>query len=112
MISRSKIEDTLYLLLCFAWGMERVSSIPPIYSAKRAGKEVSFTIDIIEHDDKTITLSKKGESDYRVIIIPNKVGDNLILLESKDVRGRDAMTFQELAPLIKYKERIEFKDGV
>ncbi len=112
MVCRSKIEDTLYLMVCFAWGMERVGSVPPTYLANRGGKEISFTIDVVKHKDKTLSLPKKGKSDYKIVIIPNKVGDNLILLEGKDVWGRETMTFDEIAKLIKYKERIEYKNGI
>lgn len=112
MTYRSKIEDTLYILVCIAWGMERKDSVPPIYKARRGGKEISFTIDVVEHKDKSLSIPNKGKSDYKIVVIPNKVGDNLILLEGKDVWGRETMTFEEVAHIIKYKERIEYKHGI
>jgi hypothetical protein len=112
MIFHSKIEEKLYLLICFAWGMRRRSLVPPVFKAERNGKEISFTIDVVDHKDKTLTLPNKGKSDYKIVIIPNKVGDNLILLEGKDVWGKETITFQEVAPLIKYKERIEYTHGI
>lgn len=112
MISHSKIEEKLYLLICLAWGMSRRSLVPPVFKAERNGKEISFTIDVVDHEDKTLRLPNKGKSDYKIVVIPNKVGDNLILLQGKDVWGRETITFEEVAPLIKYKERIEYKHGV
>lgn len=105
MTSLSNLETGLFYLLSFEWGLTPKEAVPPLYVGNSKGKDNKYCIAILDHKDNSIDVPNKGDCDYYVVVIANKKGDNLILLNG-DVRG-SRLTFAELAPKILWKTRVD-----
>lgn len=104
-------EEKVFYLLCLAWGMKVKDVCPPLYTATKGEKENSFWIAIQNHRNSELDITAPNvEADFAVIIIPNKRGDNLILLKDRDFRELPDQTFVSIASKLIYKERIEYED--
>ena len=103
--SLSKLEESLFYLLTFEWGVTFVKAVPPAYVGNSKGKDNTYCISILNHKDSVIEIPDKGHCDYHVVVIANKKGDNLILLKG-DVQGL-RQSFVDLAPKILWKTMVE-----
>lgn len=105
------MNEKVFHLLCLAWGMSVKDVRPPLYTATKDGKENSFWIAIQNHRNSELNIiAPDVKSDFVVIIIPNKRGDNLILLKDRDFRELPDQTFVSIASKLIYKERIDYED--
>lgn len=101
------------VLVCHAvmsWGMRdfRVTS-PFSFSAKKSGVESSFMCSIQDHQRAEVHIPERKDSEnFLMMLILNKKGDNLIVLDYKDLTDKEGsvVSFEWLAPRIKRKERI------
>jgi len=91
------------------WGLKDFRIISPhLFSAKANGKEYVFYVNIENHTD--YKLSKPThDADFYAILIPNKKGDNLILLTKSDLMSHSGqfLDFNWIASNLKKKLRIE-----
>lgn len=91
------------------WGLKDFRIISPhLFSAKANDKEYVFFVNIENHIN--YKLSKPNhDADFYVILIPNKNGDNLILLTRSDLMAHSEcfLDFNWIASNLKKKLRIE-----
>jgi hypothetical protein len=92
------------------WGLSdvRVTS-PSSFTATSKGEVVKFVCTICSHINFEVSIPQltKSKSEFLLMLIDNKVGDNFIVLCASDVHHNKTMTFEEMAPLIKRKARFE-----
>lgn len=94
----------LYAVL--EWGLRDIEFLGPhSFRVGKDGKKMTFYVHGQDHNNYSLDIPD-SEEEYYIVFIPNKSGDNCVLLLGDDCRGK-TMTFEELAPLIKRKWRIE-----
>jgi len=111
---------TIYLSKVFSvyarleWGLNDVKVITPIFfSAKsKDSKEIEFMCSIQNHKDCTVSIPVF--KDILLMLIPNKKGDNFIVLDKKGCEGMmgKVITFKELANAIRRKTRFEAEGNI
>jgi hypothetical protein len=97
------------------WGLSDVKVTTPIFFSakpKKGGDSIEFMCVMQDHKDATIDLPVFN--DILLMLIPNKKGDNFIVLDRKgcqSMMGRN-ITFKELAGAIKRKTRFEVSTDI
>jgi len=93
------------------WGLRDVKVTSPFsFSARKNGLEMSFKCVIMYHNNGMVMM-KKYDEDYLLLLIPNKKGDNFIVLTKEDCEEQmeELVSFEWLAPRIKRKTRFEYE---
>lgn len=81
---------------------------PPFFDTEKEEKQYSFWIGIRNHRDSALELNVPNKDfDFGVIAIPNKRGDNLVLVKGCDIKGLASISFEALAKMILWKNRID-----
>lgn len=96
------------------WGLSDVKiTSPSSFTAKTKGEAMKFVCTICSHTDFDVTIPPIDgyslQSEFLLMLIDNKVGDNFIVLTGNDIHkysGKKA-SFETLAPMIKRKARFE-----
>jgi hypothetical protein len=109
MILMNCLSKVFSLYARLEWGLSDVKITTPIFfSAKnKEMKDIEFMCVMQDHKDATIDLPVFN--DILLMLIPNKKGDNFIVLDQKGCKkmmGRN-VTFKELADAIRRKTRFE-----
>ena len=106
----SKVVATFGML---NWGMCDFNIASPYsFSAVSNGKSVSFTCSAQNHDNPTILIPMLDpNTQFTCFVILNKKGDNLIVVDNKDIESSQgkSVSFEWIADKIKRKYRVEIK---
>ena len=97
----------LVLFARLEWGLGDVKSLgPSSFSGTKNGKTINFTSHTSQYDkDYMVELPHKDGSDYIVLFIPNKEGDNVVMMDSKECQWGEKVSMQWISKRIKYKTR-------
>ena len=91
------------------WGMSDVKITTPIFfSAKtQKGDAVNFTCVMEDHKDMTVFIPEFDQ--FLLMLIPNKKGDNFIVLDHKGCESmmNQIVTFKQIANVVRRKTRFE-----
>jgi hypothetical protein len=89
----------------FEWGLSSFKLLGPhsFMGVGKEDKEVTFFCHIENHKDFTVSIPSNNE-DFVILCIPNKAGDNCVVMKSSDCSGR-VMSLEEIAKVIKRKFR-------
>jgi hypothetical protein len=92
---------------CWEWGLRNVKFLSPFsFSASKEGKEITFFVHVQDHTDKHEVSLPLFSEDYLILYIPNKEGDNCVVIDGKDCLGQLTINFKWIAVFLKRKFRI------
>ena len=92
---------------CWEWGLSNVKFLSPFsFSANKDGKEITFFVHVQDHTDKHQVSLPLFAEDYLILYIPNKVGDNCVVIDGNDCIGQLTINFKWIAASLKRKFRI------
>lgn len=85
---------------------------PSLFSGSKGGKVIKFKLNTSNYDaDYMVRIPDTDGSDFVALFVPNKTGDNFVLLESSVVpEGGGQVSMQWIADNIKYKTRFNATD--
>ena len=85
-ISPSKVFG---LYASIEWGLRDIKFLgPQSFCGSKEGKTWSFFANVSEHDKEFDVFLPKFEDDYVILFIPNKVGDNCVLIDKASCTER------------------------
>ena len=92
---------------CFEWGLRDVKFLSPFsFSASKGGKRITFFVCMQDHTDKCEIYLSPFTEDYLILYIPNKKGDNCVVIDGADCTGQSTIDFKWIASHFKRKFRI------
>lgn len=108
MTYHSNVVKAIAYMVSFDWGMRITNLNPPFYETEKNEKTYRFWVGLNNHRDSVVDLKTPSKHfDYGVIVIPNKRGDNIVLVNGSDIKGLDSISFEALAKIILWKNRID-----
>jgi len=105
----SKWANALALYASFNWGVRVERLNPPFFLASKGDKKMVFQAMILDTYKGEISIDLAVESDFLILVFADKPGNNLILLDSNEVKELLSRPFniQEIVPHIKAKDQLE-----
>lgn len=110
----SDVGKAIGTLVCIEWGLRIVEFLDPfsfLAASTRTGVIVSVRCEVLEQQRKNGTYCvdmTKPEEEYYIGIIPDKVGDNVVLIKSDVMKdGCENYAYQWIAENLKAKLRID-----
>lgn len=92
---------------CWEWGLRDIKFLSPFsFSANKDGKRITFFVHVQDHSDEYEVSLPLFSEDYLILYIPNKEGDNCVVIDGKDCIGRLTANFKWIALSLKRKFRI------
>jgi hypothetical protein len=118
MTSLSDVGKAIGTLICIEWGLRIVEFLDPfsfLAVSTKTGVIVSIRCEVLEQikkDGSYCVYMTKPEEEYYIGIIPEKVGDNVVLIKSDLMKdGSSAYPYKWIADNLKAKLRIDVKDS-
>tara|TARA_R100001463_G_scaffold28337_4_gene64863 strand:- start:22589 stop:22942 length:354 start_codon:yes stop_codon:yes gene_type:complete len=94
------------------WGLRDVKFLSPqTFSGKKGGRTMTFTAAMRSYDKDFMVPIPNFETNYLILFIPNKEGDNCIILEERDgmVWNEDKVSLNWIALNLKRKWNAKLK---
>ena len=71
------------------WGLGGVKFLSPhSFSGKKGGVEISFYVHCEEYNEDFSVSIPEFTDDYLIVFIPNKKGDNCVIITKQDCEGK------------------------
>lgn len=101
----------LGLYAAMEWGLKNVKFLSPFsFCGSKDGKEMTFHTYMEDHDKNFDVFIPEFTEDYIILFIPNKAGDNSIVLTLEDCLSEmgNKVSMEWLAKRIKRKWAMEY----